>query len=297
MTTMAKSLFLAFFFGSLMACSSGPGCSPKFTDLKKKYPHVVNHGPREPSEVVLRDSPPAHWTPLAQIPKGVRGAILVSEDWSFYDHPGYDESEIREAVKESIEEGHLTRGASTITQQVVRNIYLTKEKSLTRKIREIWMATKVEKVVGKNRILELYLNLAEMGEGIFGIGHASQYYFQKPPSALRPKEAAFLAMLLPSPKRYSISFRQKQLTPYARRIIRNILNKMVKGGFLTPEQREQEWATPLPFEARFDASIPKEDASGEEEELANEEADESTGAPSEKRLKPEENNAVDLQSR
>ena len=291
----SKKLFLVFFFGSLMACGSGPGCSPKFSDLKKKYPHVIDHGPKEPSEVVLRDSPPLYWTPLAQIPKSVRGAILVSEDWSFYDHPGYDESEIRDAVKESIEEGHLTRGASTITQQVVRNIYLTKEKSITRKIREIWMATKVEKVVGKNRILELYLNLAEMGDGIYGIGHASRFYFQRPPSALRPKEAAFLAMLLPSPKRYSVSFRQKQLTPYARRIIRNILGKMVKGGYLTPEQRDQEWVTPLPFEARFDASIPKEGASGDDEEEIDEGSPQESPAP-EKSGKPEENSDVDLQS-
>jgi monofunctional biosynthetic peptidoglycan transglycosylase len=281
-----RVLGLAVFFGSLMACGSGPGCSPKFADLKKKYPHVIYHGSKEPSEVVLRDSPPVHWAPLSQIPKPIRGAVLVSEDWSFYDHPGYDGNEIREAVKESIEEGHLTRGASTITQQVVRNIYLTKEKSITRKIRELWMATKVEKVVGKNRILELYLNLAEMGEGIFGIGQASRHYFQKSPSELRPKEAAFLAMLLPSPKRYSVSFRQKQLTPYARRIIRNILNKMVKGGYLTPEQRDQEWAAPLSFEVRVDATVPT-DADLE---------DTSEGAE-EKEAEPPEAATGDLQSR
>lgn len=254
-----KAFLMAILIASLMACASGPGCSPKFADLKKKYPHVVYRGSKEPSEVVLKDHPPAYWTPLSQIPKPIRGAILVSEDWSFYDHPGFDENEIREALKESIEEGHLTRGASTITQQVVRNIYLTKEKSLTRKIREIWMATKVEKVVGKNRILELYLNLAEMGEGIFGIGQASRHYFQKSPSELRPKEAAFLAMLLPSPKRYSVSYRNRELTPYARKIIRNILNKMVKGGYLTPDQRDLEWSTPLSFESRFDMTVPDEE--------------------------------------
>jgi len=264
-----KNWISVFFLVMLMSCSTGGGCGPKFGDLKKLYPHVLYHGPKEPSEVVLKPSPPTNWTPIASIPKRVQGAILVSEDWAFYQHPGYDEKQIHEAIRESLEAGKLTRGASTITQQVVRNIYLSKEKSLIRKARELWLATKVEKVLGKQRILELYLNIAEMGEGIFGVGEASNHYFGKPPSQLRAKEAAFLAMLLPSPKRYSISYKKGELTPYARRIIRSVLNKMVMAHYLSPEERDQEWAMPLPFEKISDPTIPKEGAespSAEEEE-------------------------------
>jgi len=253
-----KKLFLvpAFFF--LIACGSGNGCVPKFSDLKKKYPHVLYHGSKAPSEVVLKDFPPAHWVSISSIPKLVQGAILVSEDWAFYQHEGYDEKQIQEAVKESLEAGKLKRGASTITQQVVRNLYLTKEKSLLRKVHELWLSTKIEKIIGKQKILELYLNIAEMGEGIFGIGEASQMYFQKAPSELRAKEAAFLAMLLPSPKRYSVSFKKGELTGYARRTMRSILNKMVMAHYLTPEERDQEWATPLGFEKKFDSTVPAE---------------------------------------
>ena len=255
-----KKLLVPVLSAFLISCSTGGGCSPKFSDLKKRYPHVIDHGPKAPTEVVFKANPPAHWAPLSTIPKAVQGAILVSEDWAFYQHPGYDEKQIREAIQESLEAGRLTRGASTITQQVVRNIYLTKEKSLVRKARELWLATKVEKVLGKQRILELYLNIAEMGEGIYGIGQASVRYFGKAPSALRPKEAAFLAMLLPSPKRYAVSFKKGELTPYARRIIRSILNKMVMARYLTPEERDREWTTPLSFEKKADFSIPVEGA-------------------------------------
>ncbi len=270
-----KNLFPVFLL--LAACGSGQGCVPKFTDLKKKYPHVIYHGRKLPSEVVLKDNPPPFWTPISSIPKQVQGAILVSEDWAFFQHEGYDEKQIHEAIKESIEAGKLTRGASTITQQVVRNLYLSKEKSIGRKVHELWLSTKIEKVVGKQKILELYFNIAEMGEGIFGIGEASRKYFQKSPSELRPKEAAFLAMLLPSPKRYSISYAKGELTGYARRTMRSILNKMVMAHYLTPEERDLEWSTPLGFEKRLDISIPAE--TGPDEEGGEEGDDEKSGTP------------------
>ena len=121
------------------------------------------------------------------------------------------------------------------------------------------MASKIEKVLGKPKILELYLNIAELGEGIFGVNQAAHFYFHKTPAELSAKEGAFLAMLLPSPKRYATSFRQGELTPYARKIIRSILNKMVIAHYLTPSERDIEWQTPLGFETKIDFSIPSED--------------------------------------
>jgi monofunctional biosynthetic peptidoglycan transglycosylase len=254
---MKKSSWIALLF--LTSCAGPHSCAPNFKDLKTSYPHVLYHGPKIPSEVVLKKYPPADWVPLTQISKNAQGAILVSEDWAFYQHHGYDEKQMKEALEKTIEEGKLSRGASTITQQVVKNIYLSKEKSIVRKVRELWMATKIEKVLGKSRILELYLNIAELGEGIFGVGQASRFYFHKSPSALSAKEGAFLAMLLPSPKKYAISYRHGELTPYARKIIRSILNKMVMAHYLTPEQRDAEWATPLSFEKHIDTSIPSDE--------------------------------------
>lgn len=259
----------------LASCAPGAGCVPRFADLKSQYPHVIYHGPRVPSEVILKRHPPEHWASLGQISRKAQGAILVSEDWAFYQHRGFDEKQIRETLKESLEEGRFTRGASTITQQVVKNVYLTQERSLIRKARELWLASKIEKVVGKKRILEVYLNIAEMGEGVYGVGQASRFYFGKSPSALTAKEGAFLAMLLPSPRKYAVSFRKRQLTLFARKRIRSILNKLVQAGTLTPEERDQEWLTPLSFEARAEFSIPKEnDSDGDDEtEGENQEQD------------------------
>ncbi len=263
----------------ISSCASPGGCVPNFKNLKTQYPHVIYHGPKVASEVVLKKYPPANWTPLAQISKKAQGAILLSEDAAFYHHPGYDEKQMREAIEQSIHAKKLKRGASTITQQVVKNIYLSKEKTVVRKVRELWMATKIEKVVGKPKILELYLNIAELGEGLFGIGAASQFYFHKSPSELSAKEGAFLAMLLPSPRKYSISFRKGALTPYARKIIRSILGKMVQARYISAEERDQEWAKPLRFEAQFDPSVPTEESMDSIDDEEGPAVDEPTDEP------------------
>ena len=231
------------------ACG-GPvnGCIPRLKDLKTQYPKVIYNGPKEPFEIEIVKGRPGNWVTLGEISKVAQMAILISEDWAFYSHPGYDEKQIREAIEESIEKGKFKRGASTITQQVVKNVYLSQERSIIRKVRELWLATKIEKVLGKKRILEIYLNIAEFGEGIFGIGNASRKYFGKHPSQLNAKEGAFLAMLLPSPKKYSISYKKKSMTRYSRKIVHSILNKLVSANILTPEQRNEEWNRPLPFE-------------------------------------------------
>src|SRR5690606_34766675 len=101
----------------------------------------------------------------------------------------------------------------------------------------------------KEKIFETYLNVVEFGEDLYGIGPASWHYFGKPASELNAKEGAFLAMLLPSPIRYSESFREKELSPYAAKIIRTILRKMVILGHLTREEAREEWEAPLSFEA------------------------------------------------
>jgi monofunctional biosynthetic peptidoglycan transglycosylase len=185
---------------------------------------------------------------LGEISKEAVEAIVVSEDWAFYQHKGYDPNQIREAIKEKVEEGRALRGASTITQQVARNVFLTQERSTLRKVRELVLAVRMEEVLGKRRILEVYLNIAELGEGLYGVGAAAEFYFHKPASELTAKEGAFLAMLLPSPKRYSQSFRQKHLTEYAQDTVESILNKMEAAHYLTEEQKQEELARPLSFE-------------------------------------------------
>lgn len=222
---------------------------PNVRVLQAQYPVIHYRGPKNPPLVMLQKDRPATWVGLGEVSKVAIGAVLVSEDWAFYQHKGFDANQIREAIKEDLEEGRFARGASTITQQVVRNVFLSKDKNLWRKFKELFLSVDLEQKVGKRKILETYLNIAEWGEGIFGVGEAARYYFGKTPSELTAKEGAFLAMLLPSPVRYGQSFRDKKLTDYAQDTVKSILKKMAQAKYLSDERRDQEIMVPLSFEA------------------------------------------------
>lgn len=222
---------------------------PNPSVLKTQYVHIVYDPVAEKAKAQLVKNRPNSWVPLSQISQRAIGAVIVSEDWAFYSHSGYDLEQIWEAFDESIKEGRWVRGASTITQQVAKNVFLQNTRSFWRKLRELAIAVQMEGALSKKRILEIYLNIAEWGRGIFGIGEASRHYFHKAPSELTAKEGAFLAMLLPSPKRYSESFRKKELTGFAEKTVNAILHKMVRGQFITEEQRLVLAQQPLSFES------------------------------------------------
>ncbi len=140
------------------------------------------------------------WTPLGRIPSEMKWAVILAEDGNFYKHEGIDVKAIKEAVKYDLEKKSLARGASTITQQVAKNIFLSREKTITRKVKEVYLAWRMEQELTKGRILELYLNVVELGPMVYGIGHGAQYYFGKPASSMTPRECAFLAAMLPGPR-------------------------------------------------------------------------------------------------
>lgn len=141
-----------------------------------------------------------YWTPSSRIPPVMKWAVILAEDSNFYSHEGVDVTAIRNAVKYDLEKKRLARGASTITQQTAKNLYLSREKTLTRKLKELYLAVRMEQELSKGRILELYLNVVELGPLVYGVGHGSRYYFGKPPSLLTPREATFLAAMLPGPR-------------------------------------------------------------------------------------------------
>lgn len=140
------------------------------------------------------------WTALESIPLEMEWAVIVAEDAEFFTHTGIDIKAIKNAITYDLEKKRFARGASTITQQVAKNIFLTREKSMTRKIEEIVLALRMERILTKGRILELYLNVVELGPMVHGIGQGAQYYFDKPASRLSPRECAFLASMLPGPQ-------------------------------------------------------------------------------------------------
>ena len=141
-----------------------------------------------------------YWSPSGLIPSEMKWAVIAAEDDNFYRHEGIDVKALKNAIKYDLEKKKLARGASTITQQTAKNLFLSREKSLSRKIKEIILAKRMEQELTKGRILELYLNVVELGPMVYGIGHGARYYFGKPPSALTPRECAFLTAMLPGPR-------------------------------------------------------------------------------------------------
>src|SRR5690554_488499 len=143
------------------------------------------------------------WVPMAGIPGHLALAVIASEDQNFPHHFGFDLGEIRGAVETRMEGGRL-RGASTISQQLARNLYLWPERSWLRKGLEFGLTLPLELFLPKHRMLEIYLNIAEFGEGVFGAEAAAQHYFAKPAARLSRDEAALLAAVLPAPGRYRV---------------------------------------------------------------------------------------------
>jgi monofunctional biosynthetic peptidoglycan transglycosylase len=156
----------------------------------KKIPFVL--GPRNP-----------RWTPLTTVPAVLQWGVIVAEDDTFYQHNGFNFVAIRDALWEDIKELEPVRGGSTITQQLAKNLYLSREKSLSRKLKEAAITYKLERHLSKKRILELYLNVIELGPGVYGVRAASWYYFHKSPADLTFYDAILLAAIIPSPKRYN----------------------------------------------------------------------------------------------
>ena len=140
----------------------------------------------------------SHWTEWERISPHVALAVIAAEDQRFLDHAGFDLDSLRDAWQEA-ERGGSLRGASTISQQVSKNLFLWPGRSFVRKGLEAYLTVELELLWSKRRILEVYLNIAEFGEGVFGIGAASERFFAKAPAAITEEEAALLAAVLPNP--------------------------------------------------------------------------------------------------
>lgn len=171
-----------------------------------------------------------NYVPLSQISKNIQNAIILTEDSTFYQHNGFDEEGIQHCFEKLKEKMRIVCGGSTITQQLAKNMFLTKHKNFLRKGIEALITFKLEDTLTKREILEKYLNIVQFGKNIYGIKSASQFYFKKHPSQIDATEAAFLAMVLPNPEKYSQSFFRKDLTKFARGRIKRIIRTMYKFG-------------------------------------------------------------------
>ena len=168
------------------------------------------------------------WVAYGRISPNLRRGVLVAEDNSFYEHEGVDVEGMKEAFERNWKRRKLTHGGSTITQQLAKNLYLSPSRNPLRKVREYFIARSLEKHLTKKRILEIYLNVVEMGERVYGAEAASRHYFGKSASALTAREAALLAGCLPNPRVMSPGNPNKRLR--ARQ--RMILSRMRRWGVL-----------------------------------------------------------------
>src|SRR2546430_7096145 len=171
------------------------------------------------------------WTPYGNISPYLRRAVLVAEDNEFYEHGGVDVQAMREALERDWKRKRITQGGSTITQQLAKNLYLSPSRNPLRKVKEYFIARSLENHLSKKRILELYLNVVEMGERVYGAEAAARHYFHKSASALTPAEAATLAGCLPNPRVMDPGAPNKRL----RRRQKMILARMRRWGYMVEE--------------------------------------------------------------
>jgi monofunctional biosynthetic peptidoglycan transglycosylase len=175
------------------------------------------------------------WVPLSQISPYLIKAVLISEDDKFWSHEGFDYESTQKAIEKDIKSKKFKLGGSTISQQLAKNLYLSPAKNPIRKIREAIITWKLERVLTKKRILELYLNVVEWGDGgIFGIEAASRHYYGKPASELDPEEASRLAAVLPNPRKYNPTGDSR----YVMHRANLIYSIMVRRGIVAPEYED-----------------------------------------------------------
>ena len=162
------------------------------------------------------------WVPYERISIHLKRAVVAAEDARFLDHEGFDWAAIQKAIEKNEKKGRVVAGASTISQQLAKNLFLSGERSWLRKGQEAIITWMLEDTLSKQRILELYLNVAEWGDGVFGAEAAARHHFGVGAAALNAEQAAWLAVVLPSPRRYG----RGRLTPYLSGRVNTVLARM-----------------------------------------------------------------------
>lgn len=205
-------------------------------------PITVTRWDRKSGETQAVVGPGAkRWTPTKKISRHALHAIIAAEDGKFYEHHGFDFQEISSSFQTNLKKKRFARGGSTISQQVVKMAFLSREKTLIRKAREALGTVLMEAILPKDKILEWYINLAEFGDGVYGVEEGSWHYFKTKPELLSIDQSVHLALVLPSPNAWSRGLRNRRLTPFGHRRFASILNRMRQSGYITKTQ----WATAI----------------------------------------------------
>jgi hypothetical protein len=223
---------------------------PKEMDSKRllgSFDHEVEVAPDKWETIQIGPESPK-FVPIAEVSPHLLNSLMTTEDSSFYKHRGFITKEFRTALVKDLQAGYFKYGASSITMQLVKNVFLSRDKTLSRKFQELFLTWYVENTLEKDRLFEIYVNAIEFGPGLYGIKPAAFQYFGKPPRDLNPREAAFFSSILPSPKRRFKQFCQDKLSGWTESKIERILQLMVKRGRLTEQDYLIAMQTPLVFQ-------------------------------------------------
>jgi len=225
MSTIVFSMATKAFFNSLPELESY-----SYQDLKIQAEKRIRKNLKDGSQKY-------RWVKIDEVSREFLYSIVMSEDSGFFEHEGIDYIAVVDSIALNFRKRRFATGGSTISQQTTKNLFLTQEKALTRKLREFFITKDFEAHFTKNEILELYLNLAEFGPDIYGVRAASHKFFNKKPAEVNAAEGAFLALMLPSPRRnhYSI-FINQNVTRQKKRKIRRVLADMLDKEFITAKQ-------------------------------------------------------------
>lgn len=232
-----------FFFIAVFYVSYVVATQPDIELLKTKNPAVTALMEQRAEEHGVSIRPIRTWVSYNSISPHLRNAVLIAEDSAFFQHSGYDLEQIKESAKKNWRERRFARGASTITQQLSKNLYLSTSKNPLRKIQEFFIAQEMERRLTKQRIFEIYLNVIEWGDGIYGIEPAARAYFGKSASELLPEEAAILAAMIPNPRRYTPARNRKYLE--SRKA--EILSRLARYNYLAKDEYEAARLRPIAF--------------------------------------------------
>lgn len=222
--------------------------SDRFDYLVSSFPYsFTDHD----GDVKVMTIGPANenFVPIEYLPEHVYWAVVISEDAGFFMHPGVDFAELGAAVIDNIKNNKL-RGGSTITQQLAKNLFLNRHKTLIRKFQEMLLAVELDSTFSKNRLLEIYLNMIEWAPGIFGISQAAHYYFDKSPYELTPLESAYLASVIPGPYKYHYQFISGNVNDKWITNLHRILNLLEESGHISFEQYIDALGSTIVFRKR-----------------------------------------------
>lgn len=191
------------------------------------------------------------YLPLKDISLALQQAVIGLEDARFYQHSGFDWDEVEKAILKKWKTGKRLRGASTISQQLVKNIYLNPSRTFRRKILEALITVKLEMTLPKKKIIEVYLNSIDWGKGLLGISDAAHYYFRKRAKDLNVKEAAFLAAIIPNPTRFGKMQSNQLPKKFVRRQMFKAFEHLYQSGVISIEQYQRALYEPFDLGDRF----------------------------------------------